>query len=267
METLFSHRTRLAAALFTTCGALSGTAFGALAVVSGSNTRGAVTQSLQIGNGTALLSSFDFNFGFGNDHHIRTIKVMPNEDTSQVTTGYYDKNADDAYSFKVGFHPRNDSRIIEREASGSCRGRCTTTVQVPLDYIYVMRGFEFNFSSADHQLRTIAVEHGNNVLSVQYNDKNADDAYTWKVRYAMVPVNMVVQTGQSSGSGIGASNSSMPSGLDVALRGFMLSYTGSGDHHISRVSVLPTNGKITANFHDKNADDGMQFRAQWARLR
>ena len=74
----------------------------AQSLITGGSVRGQVSQSLATG-GVSLLSSFDLDFGFGNDHQITRVKVLPNDASTSVSVAYNDKNSDDAYNYRAGF--------------------------------------------------------------------------------------------------------------------------------------------------------------------
>lgn len=235
------------------------------ASVSGSGARGNVAQTTNFGGTTALLNAFDLNFGFGNDHHIRRVRVLPGEADGSVAISYHDKNGDDSFAYLASFHGLTNNAIIKNELSGVCNGSCTTTVAIPAGFTFVVRGFDTSFSSEDHQIKTIGVEHGGTTLRVYMADQNGDDGFSWKVRYALVPNTLIGARGNASGSGTGAAQSAITAGRTV-IRGFMFHFT-SADHHISRISVRPQGTLLKVAYNDKNADDGFSWRVQWANLR
>lgn len=46
--------------------------------------------------------------------------------------------------------------------------------------------------------------------------------------------------------------------------GFQLSYSGGRDHHINQVGFLESNGVLQVTFADKNFDDNILWRVQYA---
>lgn len=230
---------------------------------SGSGARGSINQSLSFGGSAALLNSFDLDFGFGNDHHITQARIMPDEGAGSVSIAYHDKNGDDSFRWQAGFFGVGGATT--NAVTGSCRGRCQTSVPVPNGYLFVLRGFEVRYSSADHMLRTIGVEHGGGQLNVYFADKNSDDLFTYRVRYALVPTSAFTTWNNASGNGVGSATSIIPAGKTV-IRGFMFSYA-STDHNISRIAIKPQGTQLRLNYNDKNADDSFSWRVQWANLR
>jgi hypothetical protein len=259
----FVRRLALAAA-FAGSATLATTAH-AQATVSGSGARGGVSQSLNFGGTVALLNAFDFDFGLGNDHHLRRIAVMPTESQSTVSLVYSDKNGDDAFAWRAGFHGVSNAQIITNELSGVCRGGCTTSLPLPAGYTFVVRGFDLAYLDDDHHVRTVGVEHGSGTLRVYLADQNGDDEFSWRVRYALVPNALLGASANAAGSGVGAAQAAITAGRTV-LRGFMFSF-GSADHHVSRVAVRPSAGNLALQFHDQNADDSFSWRVQWVNLR
>lgn len=233
-------------------------------VVSGTGGRGTVQQSAQLGQ-VALLNSFDVNFGFGNDHHLTELSILPSERNQVVTTVFRDKNGDDAYSWRSSFWPMSIANATIHEVTGRCRGRCSTTVDVPAGQLFMLRGVTFRYMSEDHHVRTIGAEHGGSTLNVYLHDNNSDDEFFYRVAYALVPRSTVLNFGQAQGSGLGTGNATIPQGK-IALRGFMMNFTNE-DHHVSRMSIVPGAGTLTTRLMDKNADDSFSWRVQWALLR
>jgi hypothetical protein len=235
----------------------------AQSIVSGSGARGEVTQSLPAIGPAALLSSFDLNFGFGNDHQLTRVKVFPIEARRTVAIAYNDKNSDDAYSYHAGFvlHP---DQVYTNELSGQCRGSCSTPVQVPAGHTFVLRGFDMRFLSSDHHIRTLGIEHASNQLRIYMSDKNGDDAFAYRIRFAILPNSYFSAISQSSGIAAGVAQTSMFSGRTV-IRGFMFNFNNS-DHHISRIRIAPDSGTLRVAYHGKNADDPFSWRVHWANL-
>lgn len=51
----------------------------------------------------------------------------------------------------------------------------------------VIRGFNFDFKSADHHIKDFGVMlNGSGGLEVYYGDKNRDDSFDWQVQYAIL---------------------------------------------------------------------------------
>jgi hypothetical protein len=80
------------------------------------------------------------------------------------------------------------------ERSGRTRGaqRCApstipaaTCDPIPSGIAWI-RGFDFNFRSDDHHIQEVGVyQPGDGRLEVYYSDKNQDDEFDWRVRWAV----------------------------------------------------------------------------------
>lgn len=243
--------------------ALSAThAASAQSFVSGGGARGQTTQSLNTG-GVALLSSFDFDFGFGNDHQITRVKVLPNDASSSVSVAFHDKNSDDAYNYSAGFWGSLPTDAYPYKKSGSCRGMCSLPLTIPQGYVFVLRGFSLQYASSDHHIKTIGIEHNGSAMNVYYADKNSDDLFYYEVSYALVRASTLKNFSNLSGSGVNNASASLSSGRQV-IRGFMLNF--STDHHISKIRIQPGFSNLSVVYRDKNGDDAFSWRVQTASL-
>ena len=234
----------------------------AQSLVSGGSVRGQVTQSLTPG-GVSLLNSFDLDFGFGNDHQITRIKVLPNDASTSVAIAYNDKNSDDSYNYRAGFWGSPTTIAYPYKKSGSCRGSCSLPLTVPAGFTFVLRGFSLQFASSDHHIKTIGIEHGGTNLNVYYADKNSDDLFYYEISYALVRTTALKNIANLSGSGVNAASASLNAGRQV-LRGFMFNF--STDHHISKLQIAPSNTSLGVVYRDKNGDDSFSWRVKTASL-
>jgi hypothetical protein len=230
--------------------------------VTGGGARGQVTQSLTTG-GVSLLSSFDLDFGFGNDHQITRVKVLPNDASTSVSVAYNDKNSDDAYNYKAGFWGALPTDAYPYKKTGSCRGRCSLPLTVPQGYVFVLRGFSLQYASSDHHIKTIGIDHAGTNLNVYYSDNNGDDLFYYEISYALVRASILKNIGEASGSGVNSASATLATGRQV-LRGFLLNF--AGDHHISKIRVAPEFSNLSVFFRDKNGDDSFSWRVKTASL-
>lgn len=236
----------------------------AQSVVNGGNARGQVTQSLNTG-GVALLSSFDFDFGFGNDHQIARVKVLPSENSTSVSVAYNDKNSDDAYNYQAGFWGSYPQNTFTYTKSGSCRGMCSLPFNLPAGYTFVIRGFSLQFASSDHHIKTIGIDQSGDALKIHFADKNSDDLFYYTLHYALVGNSALTNYNTLSGSGVNSASATLPYGRHVLL-GFMLNFSGT-DHHISKIRVAPAGSNLSVIYRDKNGDDSFSWRVKTASLR
>ena len=147
--------------------------------------------------------------------------------------------------------------------TGSCRGTCSLPLTVPAGYTFVVRGFSFQFASSDHHIKTIGIEHGGTNLNIYYSDKNGDDLYYYEISYALVRTTALKNIANLSGSGVNAASASLNAGRQV-IRGFMLNF--GGDHHISKIRIVPDNTSLSVMYRDKNGDDSFSWRVKTASL-
>jgi hypothetical protein len=234
----------------------------AQSLVSGGPARGQTNQSLTTG-GVALLNSFDLDFGWGSDHQITRVKVLPSDNSQQVSIAYNDKNSDDAYSYSAGFYGELPTNAYPYRRTGSCRGTCTLPLTIPQGYVFVLRGFSFAFASSDHHIKTIGIEHNGTAINVHYADKNSDDLYYYEVSYALVRSTALKNLNTLSGSGVNSASASLASGRQV-IRGFLLNF--STDHHISKIRIKPDFTNLSIFYRDRNGDDSFSWRVRTASL-
>jgi hypothetical protein len=129
-----------------------------------------------------VLVGFELFFTGGRDHHVDEIAVY--ETNRRLTVKLNDKNDDDVFGYVVDYAWVSPASVRSTGVqSGAARG--ATFTSVPLGR-KVIRGFHFDYSSSDHHLREIGVLFRGARLEVYYGDKNADDRFTWNVRWAIV---------------------------------------------------------------------------------
>jgi len=230
--------------------------------VSGGPVRGQVTQSLNTG-GVSLLNSFDLDYGFGRDHHLTRIKVLPNDTSTSVSIAYNDKNSDDSYNYHAGFWGTPANVAYPYKKTGSCRGQCTLPLTVPDGFTFVLRGFSLQFASSDRHIKTIGIEHGGTSLHVYFADNSPDDLFYYDISYALVRNTALKNFANLSGSGVNSASASLNTGRQV-IRGFMLNFTT--DHHISKVRIAPNYTNLSVIYRDKNGDDSFSWRVKTASL-
>jgi hypothetical protein len=156
--------------------------------------RGSCTRTISrpAGDYVFVLRGFYIFFN-GDDHHIDQISIM--ENSGNLTVAYNDKNDDDTFIWEVHYSyvPRSLIRSVG-ERSGHAHGgqRCAmstipeaTCPPIPSGIAWI-RGFDFNFRSDDHHIQEVGVSQpGDGRLEVFYSDKNRDDEFDWRVRWAV----------------------------------------------------------------------------------
>jgi hypothetical protein len=138
-----------------------------------------------------VLIGFDLMFdlrekafgGVKNDHHIDRIEVM--EDNGYLTVSFNDKNGDDGFDYTIDYAyvPRVWFAATGIAGYDNVRGG-NAALTSPGESI--MCGFRFDFVKGDHHLNKISVLTHNGFLQVDYADKNGDDRYNWRVKWAVL---------------------------------------------------------------------------------
>jgi hypothetical protein len=117
----------------------------------------------------------------GDDHQIDQISIM--ENNGNLTVAYNDRNNDDTFICEVRYSyvPRS---LIRSMSESSGRTRREQRVSIPTGTAWI-RGFNFDFRSSDHEIQEIGVwQPGDGPLEVYYSDRNGDDEFDWRVRWA-----------------------------------------------------------------------------------
>ncbi len=251
-------KTILAASLALTS-AFSWSSTGAAQSARGSGT-GIASAGVSI-NGDPVLTGFKFNWTGYDDHHLRQISVEPDAYQNRVKVGYYDKNFDDRYNWKVDLLSYNRNPRNEGRESGSCKGRCSQSISMPAGYTFLLTGFSFAFQGTDHHIDEIGVWERGGKIFVAFNDKNDDDQFNWSVSYILVPKSTFRTLQTSQGTSRSHASSTISQG--AMMRGFYLDYS-STDHEIHTVGVELNSGKLNVNYRDKNGDDEFGWFVDWA---
>ena len=269
------HRGYLTFVLLVLAALASGAAFADN--VSGTQAYGDTTRAYRYSNGTPVLSEFWFFFQNG-DHHLKKIKIRteggwnPNE----VFLDFRDKNADDPYQYEVGHHNIYKSSATTGAVSGYCTGVCTLYLsdRPSSQHVFVLQGFEFNYTSSDHHMNRIGVFEENRYLTLHFNDKNSDDRFYYVINYAWLEPDAVDSEGTFSGTR--ANGSVTESGWQSSYRamaGFYLDFesdcTSGGDHHVEEIGVRREHGAYNQYkllYNDDNDDDCFDYEYQWVKL-
>jgi len=126
---------------------------------------------------TFVLQGFYMSFE-GTDHHIDRIAVY--ESGGVLTVAYNDKNDDDFFGAIVEYAWVPNNLIAATGSDGGVNSSLAAIDNVPSTGDFVIRGFDFDFTSSDHHLNSIGISRWN----VMYADWNHDDNYAWNVRWA-----------------------------------------------------------------------------------
>jgi hypothetical protein len=136
--------------------------------------------------GEPVLLSFEYRFIF-DDHHIKRIesKVWKEYCLNAVYAEcvFQDKNHDDPFEYNLVYAmvPYEYIKPITHVYGQSSGGHAQKSINSLSPYL---KGFNLNFNSGDHHLDRLGVRLNTDKVDVWYQDKNADDAYTWDVWYS-----------------------------------------------------------------------------------
>jgi hypothetical protein len=146
--------------------------------------RGQCTQLIRVPADKAfVLSGFYFRFQNG-DHHLKKVEIMEARGSLQVT--FADKKPDDPYNWVVYYTLVDHASLRTSVVTGTARGSTTKTLP-PLANTaeeLVLTGFSLEFKEGDHEIRELGIVLEAARALIKYNDKNADDAFDYVVRYA-----------------------------------------------------------------------------------
>jgi len=229
-------------------------------------------------DGVPLLDSFYFmytqcqNFScFGQvDHNITQILIAPNfPEPNQIELGFHDVNLDDDYYFNVAHHILTDpDPRIERFDTGLDLGvgsvtRGISTPSPVSDFVFVLLGFQLAFRGVDHFINEIGIIENDGEVTVHYADKNFDDTFLFRLRYAYVPIDLFSRLGELHGTRARSFDRRfIESGMSV-IRGFHFDFkpyfTNGEDHRIKQIGVLTRDGEVEVAYADKNDDDGFDW--------
>ncbi len=141
-----------------------------------------------LGSRVFVLCGFKLFFTGARDRHVDKISIL--EDNGTLTIQFRDKSASnsDVYGYLVDYawvdtflSPSGETFSMGEE-SGTAKGG----ESISLAGNKLIRGFDFDFANKDHHLREIGVRSVNDNLEVYYADKDANDVFNWRVRWATI---------------------------------------------------------------------------------
>lgn len=206
-----------------------------------------------------LLDHFDLSFE-RNDHHLLEIVAFP---PTESGSGFVNLADDSSSTYRYSL----DWRLLSPQlapltissASGECGGRkCTAQLehhQGNNGGVFVLVGFRMSFDS-DHHIDVIGVRENNDVLTVEFSDKNGDDDFEWYVEFAYIPPNQVNDTATVGNRSVqGEDSDATGMNPDVVIAGFRFDFD-KDDHHIRDIAVDARQGHtVSVKYNDKNSDD------------
>jgi len=138
------------------------------------------------------LAGFKLFFTGDRDHHVDEIGVF--FEGRDLVVVFNDRNDDDVFGYLVDFvriSPLGQN-VVTGSSSGTTANGSEFPLPIPPGADWVLRGFHFDFNSADHHLRDLGVLREGGQLKVIYADRNGDDAFRWRVDWAHVSPQVVL---------------------------------------------------------------------------
>jgi hypothetical protein len=120
------------------------------------------------------------------DHHVDQVSVR--FEGRQLVVALNDRNDDDTFGYGVDFVflSARSWQIASGRSSGSGVGYDRVGLPRVPGSDFVIRGFDFDYPSGDHHLRSIGVLRELNSLAVSFADKEGHDRFNWSVDWAHV---------------------------------------------------------------------------------
>jgi hypothetical protein len=123
----------------------------------------------------------------------------------------------------------------------------------------------------DHQIAAIEVMpqrgNGKRFFRFGFNDKNADDDYSYRVWFwATADSRVVLQRRHGNLCSRGECTVGIakpPGDVVFVLSGFELKFR-DGDRHLDEIGILENDGKVTVYFNDKSDDDAFEWSIEYA---
>lgn len=217
--------------------------------------------------GLPLLDHFDLSFE-RNDHHILEVLLLPPLESEGGLVSLTDSSSN-KYRYDL------DWRLLSSELKplsvsntfGVCDGgKCSVQLE---DHPgnnggdFVLIGFRLDFSRGDHHIDIISVREKNDVLTVEYRDKDidmdGDDAFIWYVEFAYIVPQRVKNRATIEGEAEGADSAETGMNPDVVIAGFRFDFDDD-DHHIQDLAVDTRQGHtVSVKYNDDNSDDGFTW--------
>lgn len=242
----------------------------ALAIIDewGTAKNGTVIDLNRTTNTPYMLRKFRLTFKNG-DHEIKSIQAGAGDSNpNNLWVTYRDRNHDDEFSYHLMAYKVPTSYSYSTGTRYCNGGTCVRSLITPTnveDYHFVIRGFRLEYVGSDRHIDEVRITEQGGILTVALNDKNDDDAFTYKVYYAWLHKSQVQASGTRSGIDHATGRKLIPVGRPV-IGGFHLNFT-SRDHHLETIMVdLKTNGSMKVYYGDDNGDDYYTYRVDYVIL-
>jgi hypothetical protein len=132
-------------------------------------------------NMTFAIIGFQLFFTGNRDHHIDEVGIW--QQGGKLNVRFNDRNDDDTFAYVVDYTWLSQNLVM---ATGRNSGFAAGGQSVPVPTLgnKLLRGFLFNFTNSDHELRDIGILLHSTSIDVFYGDRNADDRFGWTVQWA-----------------------------------------------------------------------------------
>jgi hypothetical protein len=223
--------------------------------VAGSDLVGA-THVTKSGVGNDALHSFSIQYKSG-DHKIAKLGILPTVD--RVDVALTDKDGGDPFKV-LATYSHVPSLLQTKRVSKICSVECTLPIEVPSHRAFVLRGFWFERTTGETNVRRIAVRpNGNSAVNVVYRD-NGQQAFKVVIEYGHMQKEFVKHRATVSGVRNGGQqtlNIKTPlaaGDVPVILQGFDVQFD-NGDHHLGQFAIKRVTSGYDVTFNDQNYDD------------
>jgi hypothetical protein len=248
--------------------------------VSGHSNGGGIYRGM-VSQGVPLLQGFTFQYvgpidWIPVDHHIRMIAISYDRmRPTEIRLEFSDEDQDDNYWYYINHQvvPDDPSIKLYRLHVSSDGGEIKQNIPHPEpinDYAFVLIGFSLWFAD-DHHIKHVGILEDQGQILISFHDASWDNNFSAELQYAYVPINKLQYLGEAWGERKkGSHEESIPGGGVPVLRGFDLEFmpyfTGGLDHHLKKVVVHVSWGKLTLNYADIDEDDGYRFLVRYGIL-
>lgn len=136
-------------------------------------------------NHVFVIAGFYFYYQ-GDEHHMDEVGIL--ENNGEIDVYFNDKNNDDLFLYEVDYAYIPADLVADVGNNSGKGAKGATSFLISGSGRSVITGFKFNFQDDDHQLRDVGVwirdQGAARRIELYYEDKNADDAFDWEVRWA-----------------------------------------------------------------------------------
>jgi hypothetical protein len=112
----------------------------------------------------------------------------------------------------------------------------------------------------------LIISQGRLYLNMSYRDQDADDAYSYTMRYAWVHSDRVRNSGTCARAGVKGSDSQTIDAQHPILTGFSFTYEPNNAYRVDQMGVQLDPGMCYVWFNDKDDEAEFFYSATWLDL-